>query len=115
MNDRFEKSLHHRNHIYIPSRLDKEQAHSRKPGKSGNASRLSTSKAAVTTEIHDKSPRHSMTTTSKQQSAKAQSTSPSSEPKQQQAKKKRSISPPIIFEQPNEPKSMSIDIEFDLN
>ncbi len=115
MNDRFEKSYHHRNHIYIPSRLDKEQTHNRKTGKSGNASRLSTSKAAVTTEIHDKSPRHSTTSASasKQQSAKAQPTSPSSD-KKQQTTKNRSKSPPNTFDQPIRPSSMSINIDFDL-
>ncbi len=116
VNDRFEKSYHHRNHIYIPSRLDKEQTHGRKAGKStSNTGRLSSSKTASTTEIHDKSPRHSINSVSKEQSAKTQSTSPSSDKNQQQHTKKRSTSPPTSFDQPIRSLCMFINIEFNFD
>ncbi|CAF4667134.1 unnamed protein product, partial [Rotaria sp. Silwood1] len=101
-NNRFEKSYHHRNHIYIPSRLDKEQSHGRKTGKSGvNSGRLSGSKAASSTQVeHDsRSSKHSLIPSSKADSFKS---STSSKP---QRSKTRSKSPPLSSDQPT--KSLS--------
>jgi hypothetical protein len=84
----------------MPSRLDKEQTHGRKPGKGGSSSaRGSTSKGATTTttttQAHDisHSPKHSTISAPKQQSAKVRSASPTSD-KQQEQLKPRSKSPP---------------------
>ena len=107
--NRFEKSYHHRNHIYIPSRLDKDQTHGRKGGKSGgNTGRLSTPKATITTEIHEKPPKHSVTSPSKHQNAAARSRSASSDKNQlqQQITKARSKTPPSQSDPPVEPSSM---------
>jgi len=95
-NNRFEKSYHHRNHIYIPSRLDKDQhQHGRKLGKGGSGpGRSSTSKSALSAEGRDRSPKHSISSVIRQ-SVKPRSVSVSSDTKQQQYPKARSKSSSI--------------------
>ncbi|CAF1301854.1 unnamed protein product [Adineta ricciae] len=112
-NNRFEKSYHHRNHIYIPSRMDKDQAHGRKSGKTSSSgmTRSGASKTALATQAHDNahSPRHSASSVSKQQHTKGKSVSPIPDKKnqeqqsQQQLGKTRSKSPTLSADQPLKP------------
>ncbi|CAF4831962.1 unnamed protein product [Rotaria sp. Silwood1] len=107
-NNRFEKSYHHRNHIYIPSRLDKEQSHGRKTGKSGVTSgRLSGSKAASSTQVeHDsRSSKHSLIPSSKADSFKSSTSS------KQPRSKTRSKSPPLSSDQPTKSLSQTRGID----
>jgi len=98
----------------MPSRLDKEQLHGRKTGKSGtNPGRSSTSKNALLTQAHDTSPRNSATSAPKQQIVKERSASLSSDKKQQQQHhqpKTRSKSPPLSSDQPIKSSCMSMNI-----
>ena len=80
----------------MPSRIDKEQTHGRKPGKGGSSSaRGSTSKGVTSTQAHDAShsPKHSTISAPKQQNTTVRSTSPTSD-KQQEQSKPKSKSPP---------------------
>ena len=98
---RFEKSVHHRDQVYIPSRSDKEPGHARRPaGKSNNSStgRSSSSKMVAAAHAHDQthSPKQSTASTPKQLSVKARQASiPSdtSQPQPQIKQRKSSATP----------------------
>ncbi|CAF3492449.1 unnamed protein product [Rotaria sordida] len=111
-NNRFEKSYHHRNHIYIPPRLDKEQLHGRKTGRSSSGTnRLTGAKAASSTQAdHDsRSSKHSLIPSYKRESFK--STNSPKQRQQQQKSKSRSKSPPLSSDQPIKSLSETKDID----
>ncbi|CAF3753833.1 unnamed protein product [Rotaria magnacalcarata] len=101
--NRFEKSYHHRNHIFISSRHDKEQTHGRKTGKTGSgATRSTSSKSASSAQPFNNSQatRHSLVSaTTPKESLKVPPTSTNTH-KQQQSSKPRSRSPPLSSDQP---------------
>ncbi|UJR27956.1 hypothetical protein I4U23_009214 [Adineta vaga] len=112
--NRFEKSYHHRNHIYIPSRLDKEQIHGRKSGKTGTGgmTRSGASKTTLATHPHDSShsPKHSTSSISKQQHTKGKSASPTSDKHQNHSTKTRNTSPTPSTDQPLKSSSPTRDM-----